>query len=71
MRNTLSHMKLDNNLSLDDQLVADYFDSIADLVSCLEKLHPQEFTKKQADDIRSRLDDVNYISCVFLFYDLS
>ena len=54
-------MKLNDNLNLDDQLVTDYFDSIKDVVSCLEKLHPQEFTKKQADDIKSGLNDVSYL----------
>ena len=61
IRNKLSHMKLKNNLNLDDKVVADYFDSIKDMVSCLEKLHPQEFTKKQADNIRSELNDVSIL----------
>ena len=49
-------MRLDDDMQLDDQKVKQYFQDIEDLVTCLETLHPQDFTTAQT--VRTRLAEV-------------
>ncbi|XP_072022700.1 uncharacterized protein [Amphiura filiformis] len=56
IRNDLSHMGLKDDMHLVDHTVKQYFQNIADFVTCLEGLHPNHFTSAQ--DVRDRLKEI-------------
>ncbi|XP_072043301.1 uncharacterized protein [Amphiura filiformis] len=56
IRNDLSHMGLKDDMNLVDHTVKQYFQNIADFVTCLEGLHPNHFTSAQ--DVRDRLKEI-------------
>ncbi|XP_072041514.1 uncharacterized protein [Amphiura filiformis] len=54
IRNSLSHMKVEDNMAISDKQLDQYFDTIDDLVTSLETHQPD----LQADNIRSHLTQI-------------
>ncbi|XP_072048815.1 uncharacterized protein, partial [Amphiura filiformis] len=56
IRNELSHMRLQDDMQIDDQKVKKYFQDIEDLVTLLETLQPQHFTVAQV--VKTKLTEI-------------
>ena len=58
IRNSLAHLKHDNNLSIDDPTFNGYFKDITDLVDSIQGLGRPYFTQQTAEDLHKKLHEV-------------
>ena len=67
MRNFLAHLKLHNNLNIDDATFNGYWKDITDLVDAIQGLGRPYFTQQTAQTLQKKLKEV-MISMTFLKY---
>ena len=58
IRNSLAHLKHDNNLNIDDPTFNGYFKDITDLVDSVQGLGRPYFTQQTAQDLHKKLHEV-------------
>ena len=52
IRNTLSHVKVTDNLGIEQKQTDTYFQALADLVNCLITLHPYDFSTDLLQELK-------------------
>ncbi|XP_072048105.1 uncharacterized protein [Amphiura filiformis] len=60
MRNGLVHMHINDNMQIQLSERDANFDSLFELVDCLEKIHPEYLPGRKADSVRKRLQTITW-----------